>query len=558
MMHSKFYPALIAALAIATTYIILNHFFYLYGFIDGPFHLSAIREIGRHFPPRSPILHLPASTDFHYNISVFIQGLLYLATENMHLSILVTGALFSGMLIYSFSLLAGKYSVNRKELAYFLVVTLFSWGPYHVIWAGTFSASGLMINGFYSQTAAYVFFLLALYLAGKKEQSWQTRLSTTVLIAFCIVQHMLTACILIFLIIFVEIDRTEEEVPWRWSRFFLCIVSVCAALLLAKLWPFYDTGRLFNEALVTSMPHTIALILLYPAYYLLIKKMPFPSANFIQRYERVSLFLEYVLAGLILIVVLQALRPVYFNHVLPADEFRTLSPFDIFILIGAFFIIGILNGLSRKNLLLFWWAISLFAAAYLLWWAGKGLYWRVLLFSFFPLCILTSCAVAKLKTKACKTMIALAMVLLVYSNFQFIKSLCGKNKNEDLVALTQTTPENAVILSDPKTSYLISGFGDRNVIVSLASHWGHSVPNAERSKRKRDVGVFFESCTSAEQQQEILKKYHITYIVYSEDNYIANGSNCRNESSVVYALKQRYRFIGTFGQYSLFNYDNEN
>lgn len=560
MTHAKLCPALIAALAIAIAYIVLNNFFYLYELIDGPFHLSAIREIGRHFPPRSPILHLPGSADFHYNISVYIQNLVYSATGNMHLTVLVTGALFSGMLIYSFSLLAGKYLVDRKQLAIFLAVTLLCWGPYHVIWAGTFSASGLMINGFYSQTAAYAFFLSALYLAGKSDQRWQIRLATTLLIALCIVQHMLTACILIFLMPFFEIDRTAAEPQWRWKPLLLCTGSIFAALLLSKLWPFYDTGSLFFEAISIGAPPMIALILLYPAYYILVRKMPVPSAIFLQRYERIFLFIEYVLAASILIVALQAIRPIYFNHVLPANEFRTFNPFDILVLIGVFFIIGFLDGFTRKNLLLFWWAISLSAAAYLLWWAGKGLYWRVLLFSFFPLCILSSRAVVNLKSKTCKAMAALAIILFVYSNFQFTKFLCGNDRPEELeelLALTRTTSKNAAIISDPRTSYLISGFGDRDTIVSLATHWGHSVSDTERAKRKRDVEAFFEPCASAEQQKEILMNYHITDIIYAEDNPWANASNCRNDGAVVRVLNQRYRLMGQSGQYSLFQCGND-
>ncbi|MCK5404729.1 MAG: hypothetical protein KAI75_05840, partial [Desulfobulbaceae bacterium] len=109
MTHKNIYPVFLLLLFVSFCYIFTNHYYFLYYFIDGPFHLSAIREISRHFPPRSPVVHMEGIPDYHYNISIVFQAILLKITGSIHLTVLISGAIFSAATIGSFALFARKY-----------------------------------------------------------------------------------------------------------------------------------------------------------------------------------------------------------------------------------------------------------------------------------------------------------------------------------------------------------------------------------------------------------------------------------------------------------------
>lgn len=541
------YPILIILLA-SLFYLVINHYYKLYIYSDGPFHLSAIREMARNYSPRSPIIHIEGKPDRHYNVSVLLQSILYRLTGDIHKTVLISGSLFVFLFLGSLATLASRYTKKQMELSLVLMSSLFLWGPLHIVWAGVFSFTGLMINGFSSQTPGYAFLLIALFISGLKEQSTRLYFANAVLMAMCLVQHMLTGAILIFLYYLMKTDECATTGHYR-PRDFLILLIVIPLYLL---WPFYSTLDTLKEVYHHTRTFLPLIILLFPSYYVIRKKIHIPATwwDCVSKHK----ILECLLFLLIFFFIINCYFVAYPHFIIFPGHFKEFNPALSFILLCIFPLVGTTIRVDRNNSFLFSWLILLFIISLLGSIIHLVLYWRVLFFFLIPLHILAGIKVSKTDILFHKIIVILCAIILISSNLIFISTVCKWDKYRDLIHIVGLTPEGAVILSDHHTSYLISGLGNREVVTSFASHWGSFLSSDEKEERKDDVYIFFLDNTSTESRLKLLAKYNISHIIVADDEYDFEGFKYKYSDAVNEAIgKIDHNILVKKGSYTLFS-----
>ncbi|MCB2183202.1 MAG: hypothetical protein KQH63_14310 [Desulfobulbaceae bacterium] len=545
-------------LLVAFAYVIINHFCQLYYYSDGPFYLAAIREMARNFPPRSPVIHLEGIPDLHYNLSLFFQAALFKITNNIHLSILFSGAAMTAFFVKGLLLFAGKYVRGRGELPAVLAFALLAWGPHHAIWAGVFSLPGLMINGFYAQTAAYACLFFTLYFAGKKKQNSFTRIAIIFFMFCCLIQHIFTGCLLLLLYALLVTDHLTDTKRNKVTEISWALLIVMTSCLMTFLWPYFSTFKLFLDALKRGAPLLPVMVFICPVYFYLKKFICGIQQRFgTYAQKRMPGVKVAVTGGIVLVIVLQTSFPSYFSYTMLAEDFRTLNPVELFILLSPLFAIVLLGNLTTQNYFLYFWSGFFLALASACWYFNiGGVYWRIFLVSLMPLSVLSGRVLGAGENRIVLGGAVAALLFLLFANIQFLKNVCQFDHYEDLLELAALTPPDATIISDPRSSYLLAGIADRNVIVSFASHWGYPMHKDDKNSRIKDVRMFFQP-QSGDVRRQIMDKYAASYVIIAKHKYDFDGSKYAFDKRVVAEIEHVLTLEKKQGIYMLYKYERK-
>lgn len=512
---------LVVSILTGICYLLSNHYFRFYLQSDGPFHLAAIRNFPFNGNMVSPVLQLKGVSDHHYNISVALQALFYHYSGSMHLTVIISGAIFVTFYLFSFSLLTIRYCRNKNEVFMALIALLFLSGPAGIIWAGAYSISAIMINGFYSQTFAYVIFFLCLYSATYKKAA-AMRWITIILLSACLIQHLLTGVVLLFSYYLLQIQRYFQgnEVDWY------ALVLPLPSIIMYVAWPYFPVLELFDglwPAFRSYLPWLLvtlggALIFKYFSPILLVS-----MSELSQRFNRnfvhsIQVFLSCTLVVIVAIVLIGSWQNEFFFYV---AQFKQKNPLISIIQLAA--LPAVLFLIKKRECdFINLWVFALVALALLGWAIDVPGYWRLIFFSLIAAMVTVGkqlVAVSKVQRYA----VEIAAVVMIITQGIFFTLVASMDTYDELQWLAEKIPGDAIVLADARSSYRLAGVAGKRVVTSFASHWSNYIKETDREIRREDVNTFFKEATSRAMRRSLLQRYQPAYLLVAVTSYNIEG-----------------------------------
>lgn len=512
---------MVVSIVTGICYLLSNHFFRFYLQSDGPFHLAAIRNFPFDGNMVSPILQLKGVSDHHYNISVALQALFYRYSGSMHLTVIISGALFIIFFLFSFSLLTTRYCRNKNEVFMAVIALLFLSGPAGIIWAGAYSISAIMINGFYPQTFAYGIFFLCLYSATYKKAA-AMRWLTIILLSACLIQHLLTGVVLLFSYYLLQIQRYFESNEVDWYALVLPLPSI----IMYIAWPYFPVLELFNELwpafrsylpwFLGALGGTIIFKHFSPILIVSISELWLRfNRNFV---KSIQVFLFCTLVVIVAIVLIDSWQNESFFYV---EHFKQKNPLISIIQLAALPAVLFLL-VKRERDFITLWVFALIALALLGWAIDVSGYWRLIFFSLIAAMVAVGrqlVAVGKVQRYA----VEIVAVVMLMTQGIFFTLVASADTYDELQWVAEKIPEDAIVLADARSSYRLAGVAGKRVVTSFASHWSNYIKETDREIRRVDVNTFFRETTSNAMRRNLLQRYQPAYLLVAVTSYNIEG-----------------------------------
>lgn len=519
--------AYLIALIVGLCFIALNYPFSFYALSDGPFHLAAIRTFSFDAYTVSPILKLPGISDHHYNISILFQKALYLLTGDMRTTILLSGAVFIVAFLWSFILLASRYCRDPREIVLTLISLLFLSGPISIIWAGAYSFSGLMMNGFYPQTFAYALFCIGMYFASSGEQNHKTKAALLLLVFATLVQHILTGIVFLFSYYLLLVYRYISQKHYDLTMILLPIPGA----LLYLAWPYYPTTIFIADiwpSLWTLLPW---IIFGFGFFFLAIRFFKLITPILIEliisaKNKRIESFSNKLYSSLVFFFAIVMIALAYFYRssvpALSPAHFKTWSPL-ISLCLLALVPVLIYILFERERDFISIWAPVLLLLTVAAWLLDVSGYWRLLFFTLIVAMIPVGRQIARIQSRKLKLAILSLALAMFLAQIDFLNAAICFDRYQELYEVGKIIPPDAIVLSDADSSYRLTGLTGANVLTSFTAHWSNFTPHDVKMQRKKDIEDFFSISSSSEKRKAILARYRPSHILVKITSYDIEG-----------------------------------
>jgi hypothetical protein len=421
-------------------------------------YLASIHELKKDYQNINDPFFDSGPRDVHYGpflvaLAIYAKALEPLQ-DDVILAYFIAGVFNSIFLIISlytfYCSLNGKSQISAGPLV-FILLSLFSWGYSGISFSGYFSLPDLMINA--GAPAIFAFCICLQTVSQMLKLGGDNDISRFIVIQILslilFITHPLTG-IMLFLLIYAYCfaDLIENKSLNR-NIIILCLIPL-TTFCVSFAWPYYSMHDFF------------------------------------------------------------------FNKNRFVDD-RSSQPFSYsgWLSIGGMGILGLILIVKEKNKFINIWVIGflLISLSYLTPF-GVPLYWR-----FFPLLILigfyllTKFAVGQYRYVNKYVLIFTILSGMLLSGMKIKSRLEWETNSPDKLFFLRSLPdENFSILSDPYTSYMVSGLFGMNIV---ASRVGHENPlNPEDSlTRREDLENFFLTHITKEELESFYKKYKIKYIL---------------------------------------------
>jgi hypothetical protein len=441
-------------------------------------HMASVRELAKgEFPPRHNLVD-GFTPQGHYGPYLVVLGALARWTGAHPLLVLEAAGLVN-LIAFAFAFRAvAERLVSPQAASWSVLVTLLLWGPWPARvmhwsawgWPGTTSIADAQ-NFFYPQQAGVILLILVLLtvtplasgesLADESRRSLFVRwLVAALLAALLITTHSFTAIALPPALL--ALTLSERRGPRPLPALALVAGLPAAALALSALWPYYPVLGLLRAFTV-------------PGFH---EPLPSIAAS----------------AGARIAGTLPAGPPL--------PDLGILGP----ALVG---LVGTAALAFRgQSFTLLWLLVNLLFSAFPL----LPLRQRFFMFCALPLHLGATWVLAWASARgwAGRTLIFFLLAAGAYPATQRIRWVLGQEPL-DLRFVADHTPENAIVLADPRTSNAVAGLTGRKIVAPEGPDLFLLMEGG--GERTVDVQRFLERSTSPEERLLILRRWRVTHVL---------------------------------------------
>lgn len=301
------------------------------------------------------------------------------------------------------------------------------------------------------------------------------------------------------------------------------------ALLFYLAWPYYPTLNLFERAVLKIHVIVPPLLLCVSLLWLSRKRLNSifnrsvpeficdPKIKNIARLLIVFILVVIVIGTLFYTVAYLGtspfLLPIHFKQHNPISSLLLLALVPTFLYLW----------MVRERDFIALWVPSLLLLSLLGWFLEVTLYWRLIFFCLIVAMIGIGRQIVRSRSKLHLGIVLATGLIMLLLQANSLRILSHYDRYSELERVAALLPDNALILSDAKSSYRLAGLAGRKVITSYASHWGSYVPGDERQRRREDVNRFFSKGVTRAARESIIDTYGTDYLLIAVLEYDFEG-----------------------------------